>query len=341
MKYFKSASKYLLPFLLLLVLSGCGTKRQNFEPAYVSGKIGYDGTLASSIADVTRGGATLKNGQIITKDGLLNVKIPEGYTFLSEYSERYIATSRCGDLIIVNKSSRVLYEKKFDFVVASASLREQKLAVVLGNNTVLLLDIETNNILFRKSGDETYAHDSRIAAPYFLTSVLIFPTLDGKLFVVDLKTNTLLRELVVKSEKFFSNIIYLDVLGDRLVAATNERVVSISPESTASLDEDVRDVIILEDRVLVFTKDGRVILTDADLKTLKTRKFNFAIFVGAMQEEAIYIVERGGYVIVTDLSLDSPSVYRLPSKIDSHIFIANHELFYDNKYFKLTKSRTK
>ncbi len=337
MKYIK----YLLPVIALLVLSGCGTKRQNFEPTSLSGEIEYDGSLPSSIVDVVRSGATLENGQIITKDGLLNVKIPEGYTFQGSNNEKYIATSQCSNLIIIDKNSKTIYKRKFDSVVASASLKGDMLAIVLGNNSVFLIDVKTDKILYKKSGDKVYAHDSKIAAPYFLTSLLIFPTLDGKLLIIDLKKNNLLRAIVVKSEKFFSNVIYLDVIGDRLVAATKKRVVSINPKSMAFLDEDVKDVIILDNRVLIFTKDGRVILTDADLKVLKSKKFKFASFVGTIYGKFVYIIERGGYMIATDLNLISSNVYELPDDIDSFVFTTNDKLFYKDKYFKLGKTREK
>jgi len=337
MKYIK----YLLPILALLILSGCGTKRQNFEPTSLSGEIDYDGSLPSSIVDVVRGGATLENGQIITKSGLIDVKVPEGYTFLGNSNEKYLATSKCSDLVIIDKNSEILYKKKFDAVVASASLKDDMLAVVLGNNSVQLINTKTDKIVYKKSGDKVYAHDSKIAAPYFLTSLVIFPTLDGKLLIIDLKKNKLLRDVVVKSEKFFSNVIYLDVLGDRLVAATKQRVVSINPKSMSFLDEEVKDVIILENRVLVFTKDGRVILTDADLKVIKTKKFKFAAFVGTIHGEFVYIIERGGFLIATDLNLVTSNVYELPDEIESFVFTTDDKLFYEDNYFKLGKSKEK
>ena len=337
MKYIK----YLLPILALLILSGCGTKRQNFEPTSLSGEIDYDGSLPANIIDVVRGGATLENGQIITKTGLIDVKLPEGYTFLGDSNERYLATSQCSDLIIVDKNSAVFYEKKFDSVVASASLKDDMLAIVLGDNSVQLIDIKTDKVLYKKSGDKVYAHDSKIAAPYFLTSLLVFPTLDGKLLIIDLKKNKLLRDVVVKSEKFFSNVIYLDVIGDRLVAATKQRVVSINPKSMAFLDEEVKDVIILENRVLVFTKDGRVILTDADLKVIKSKKFKFAAFVGTIHGEFVYIIERGGFLIATDLNLITSNIYELPDEIESFVFTTDDKLFYEDNYFKLGSQKEK
>ena len=338
MKYIK----FLLPLLLVLVvLNGCGTKRQNFEPKSIAGEIEYDGSLPSTIIDVVRDGATLENGQIITKEGLLNVRVPKGFTFSGSSNGKYLATSRCGKLVIVDENSKVIYEREFDSIVASASIKDNLLAVVLGNNKILLIDIKSDKVLFKKSGDSVYAHDSKIASPYFLTSLLIYPTLDGKLIIVDLKEYKLLRDVVVKSEKFFSNIIYLDVLGDRLVAATKQRVVSINPKSMAFLDEEVKDVIILKNHVLVFTKDGRILLTDADLKVLKKKKYKFASFVGTIHGEFIYVVERGGYLIATDINLISSNVYELPDEIESYVYTTDDKLYYKDNYFRLGKTRKK
>ena len=58
----------LVSFFVFFIFVGCGTKRQYFEPKEVSYAISYDGYLPDYISDVSRGGATLKNGQIITKN---------------------------------------------------------------------------------------------------------------------------------------------------------------------------------------------------------------------------------------------------------------------------------
>lgn len=69
-------------FTLLLVVSGCGTKRQYFEPESLSGKLSYDGSLPASIVDANRDGATLENGQVVTKQGLSSVVLPKSYVYL-------------------------------------------------------------------------------------------------------------------------------------------------------------------------------------------------------------------------------------------------------------------
>ncbi|MDD3323726.1 MAG: PQQ-binding-like beta-propeller repeat protein [Sulfurospirillaceae bacterium] len=328
-----------LAFLALLVLYGCGTKRQYFEPEQIAGKVSFDGSLPSSIVDVARDGATLGNGQIVTKKGLLDIKFPKGFIYFADDSQRYVAGTRCGELMIVNKSGDKVFETKFDSAIASVALKDNLLAVVLGANRLVVVDLKDGNIAMDLKQDPTYALDSRIASPYFLSSLIVFPTLDGKLVIVDKDTKKTIRDVVITSDKFFANVVFLNVLGDRLVAATKSKVVSINPKSMNYLDSDVKDVVVLENRIFIFTKDGRVLLTDSDLKVLKERKFKFANFAGAIHGDYIYMIERGGYLIATDLDLVSVNVYKLPGKIENFLFSSEDTLYYENDYFKLNKKR--
>jgi hypothetical protein len=329
----------LISLISLLIFSGCSTKRQYFEPKNVSYAISYDGNLPSSIIDVTRSGATLENGQIITSDGLQNVKLPKGFSFLGDDNGKYLATSKCGELIVLDSSSKIIYKKKFATAVASADIQKSKIAIVLASNKEILLDMKSDKYILNLQGDKIYAVDSRIAAPYFLNSLIIYPTLDGKLLIVDGRSGKVIRNVVVSNEKFFGNIIYLGVLGDRLVAATKKRVISISPKSMGILDEDVKDVIVLKNRIFVFTKDGSVILCNADLKVLKRRKFPFAVFAGVIYGNFVYMIERGGYLIATDIDLISTNIYKMPDDIDSYLYFTKDTLYYKDKYFKLSQKR--
>ena len=324
-------------FILMFIFGGCGTKRQYFTPDSLSGKVSYDGALPAAIIDSVRDGATLENGQLITNKGLSNVILPEGFVYLGENEDRYIATSKCGEVNIIDASKNIVYAQKFDISVASARLRGNLLALVLGSNELVLVDIKSKKELIRLKQDDVFVLDSRIAAPYFLGDLIVFPTLDGKLVIMDEKTLKPIRDVVISNDKFFGNVIYLQVLGNRLVAATKSKVVSINPKSISFLDADVRDVIVLENRIFVFTKDGRVMLTDADLKVLKERKFAFATFSGTIHGDYIYMIEKGGYIIATDLDLISINIYKLPDEIDTNIFTTGDTLYYKNHFFKLNK----
>lgn len=324
---------------VLLIMGGCGTKRQYFEPESLSGKVSYDGSLPASIIDSTRDGATLANGQVITKSGISKAVLPNGFVFLAENKGKYVAVSKCGALQVLDESKKVHYSKECGVSVASAALQGNTLALVLGSNELVLIDIDSGKETFHLNQDSVYVLDSRIAAPYFLGDLVVFPTLDGKLVVVDEKTKKPIRDVIVSSDKFFGNVIYLQVLGDRLIAATRSKVVSISPKTINFLEAEVKDVIVLENRIFVFTKDGRVILTDANLKVQKERKFPFAIFSGAIYGNFIYMIEKGGYVIATDIDLVSTNVYKLPDAVEAHLFTAGDSLYYKDHFLKLNRQK--
>ncbi|HOI83382.1 MAG TPA: hypothetical protein PKW30_03645, partial [Campylobacterales bacterium] len=96
--------------------------------------------------------------------------------------------------------------------------------------------------------------------------------------------------------------------------------------------------------IYIFTKDGRIILTDTDLKVLKEKKFPFARFVGVIYGKFIYAIEKEGYLIATDVNLASSNVfqfsapfYGMSSTIEGFVYTSGDSIFYDNKQFKLAK----
>ncbi len=326
---------FLFAVISISIFQGCGTKRQYFEPKDVLYAVSYDGSLPASIVDVTNGGATLANGEVVTKNGIKDIKVPANFSFLGDDNGKYLIASGDGKLEILDDNSEVLYKRKFKTQVVAASIKKSVIALILSTNRLMLIDTKSNKEILNSKQDDIYAVDSRIASPYFLDSLIIFPTLDGKLLIIDRKSGKIIKNVVVGDEKFFGNIIYLGVLGNRLVAATKNRVISINPKSMGILDVDVKDVVVLKNRVFVFTKDGTVILCDADLKVLKKKKFPFAVFAGAIYGDFIYMIERGGYLIATDIDLISTNIYKMPENIDSYLFFTKNSLYYKDKYLKL------
>ena len=143
-------------FVLLLVLGGCGTKRQYFEPETLSGKVSYDGNLPGDIVDSVRDGATLSNGQIITTKGLSTTVLPEGFVYLSENDGRYVAGSKSGELNIVDTNKKVLFAQKFNISIASATLKGDILALVLGTNELVLIDIKDGKEVLHLKQDNVF-----------------------------------------------------------------------------------------------------------------------------------------------------------------------------------------
>ncbi len=329
--------KIFIILTIFLVLAGCSSKSL-YKPESVVGDVSYDGNLPAQIVDVTRSGATLANGQIITKkDGLLKVKIPRNYRFLALNQKKIISTSPTGNVTIENINGKKLYSYNFKSMIASANIDKKILAIVFADNRLMIFDTDKNKILFEKKLDDVYALDARMANPYFLGKLIVFPTLDGRLLIVDTTTYKVLRDIVVSSKPYFNNVIFLSVLDNRLVAATQNRVVSIDPKSVDFMNVGIKDIIFLGQRIFIFTRDGRIILTTSNLKALKEKKFKFANFSTAIYGKFIYVIEKTGYLIAVDKDLITTNVYKLPNAIENLMFTTKGSLYYDNKYFKLSK----
>ncbi len=325
----------------IIIFSGCSHKNY-FEPEKIAGEVRYDGRLPSPIVDRAIVSALLENGMFITKnDGLIKKKLPDGFRVINENDDRYIIADKSGNIKIVSKNDlNVLHEKNFKDIVASATLKDDLLAVIFANNRLYLYDINENEEYFNEKLDNVYALDSRIANPAFLNDLVIYPTLDGRLIITDITHKKIIRDLVISSEKYFNNVIFLKVIGNRLIAATNTKVMSIDPKGINIYGEsEIKDIIFLEDRVYIFTKDGKIVLTTPNLKVLKERKYPFAIFSGVIYGEFIYAIEKGGYVIAVDKDLITENYFKLPDPIEDLLFTAGDRLYYQDYYFKLNTSR--
>ncbi len=316
---------------ILLLFSGCGTKRKYFEPTDIKQKLSYSKTLPSSIKSISRYGATLKNNQIITMDGLSKVVLENGFHFIGKFDGYLLSANDLGVLRVLSESGKKVYEKTFPNLVASASLKGDILAVIDASNILYLVKMSSNDVYFISPQDKTYALDARIAAPYFLNSLVIFPTLDGKIIIVDKNEGKKIRQIIVSNEMFFNNIIYLDVVNDKLIASTQKRVITISAKDMSFLNDDIKDVISFDDRVIVLTKDGRVLSLDLDLQVDKKKKFTYAVLLSTIHNDKLYIVERNGHLIQSDKNLENVNIYKLPHKINDLLFMSKNKIFYDNK----------
>ena len=320
-------------FCVAFVFFGCETKRKYFEPEEYKSKVSYDGTLPAEIVDLTRDGATLANGQYITKNGLDSFVLPKGFRFFGEYANHIIAGDDSGVLHVYDENKNLLYENKFSSAIASASLNGGDLAIIDASNRLSIISMRDNSVKFTLKQDDVYALDARIAAPFFLTTLVLFPTLDGKIIIVDRDANQVVRDFVLSSEQFFNNPIYINAIGDRMVVATADRIISIVPGRTTFYDDEIKDVLALDDRVYVFTKDGRVVWLNNDLNLVKEEKFQFAFFSGVSENGLLHVVEKNGYLIVLDKDLNYTQIYKLPDVIEHMTFVTKRNLYTGNKIF--------
>ncbi|MDE5602683.1 MAG: hypothetical protein K2I71_02025, partial [Helicobacter sp.] len=190
-------------------------------------------------------------------------------------------------------------------------------------------------ILYKLENPPAPTNDTLIASPYFLGDIIILPTLDGKLAIVDKTNMKMVRNIVVNGDKHFNNVIFLEAIDNRMVAATPKRIISVSPSVINTFDANIKDILFVGDRIFLFTSEGEVILTDRDLNEIKRIKFPFAHFAGANHGQKISILETRGYMINIEDNLSNYEIVKIPSKIKNPVFSGTRKTFINDSYFEI------
>ncbi len=322
--------KILVGIVLLAFLSGCGSKYY-FEPKEeeIANDISYGDSLSSDIIGITRDGATLASGQFITKYSQIpEVKLPKNARYLNESEKFYIATTNNKEMLLIDKETLSESVIALEGNPISASIEENLAAIIFDNNSFVLFDLDLGRTLYKQENASAPTNNTLIASPYFLSDIAVIPTLDGKLVIVDKNTHQMIRSIVVNGgEKYFNNVIFLEAINDRMVAATPKRVISVSPSIINTFDANLQDILFFGDQIVLFTTDGEVILTDKDLNEIRRQKFPFAHFSAANHGDKIVVLETQGYLISLSEDLQEWQIFALPNKIKKPTFSATGKIF--------------
>lgn len=331
--------KYLYLLLIsLIVLTGCSSKKY-YEPKVIAGSVNPNGSTVASIVDMTRAGATLSDGRVITKkEGLINSgKLPAGFRFVNENENDFLASNILGDLYIISKSDFKIKNKlKFSKQIISATLKGTNLAMVDSNNDILLYDTLSHKLVYKERLHEIVAVDSRVANPAFVNDLLFYPTLDGRLLIMNIYQKRILRDIAISDRAIFNNVIFLYADSGELLASTSSKIVSITPTNIKNYRIGVKDILYSAGQLYVFTKDSKVVLLDTSLNKINTLSIPYAIFAGIYATaDSIYAVEKTGYLLKIKKDLSSYVVKKLPSKIEQPIFFAKGRLYIGNMFITL------
>lgn len=314
---------------LVFILAGCAGK-EFYEPEDTVGS--YDNNKASLNGDIismNKDGATLDSGEIITKRGLSKFKLPEGFSFLN-ISEDKVISSNYKDKVLVDK-------KELDVagVVIAATLKENKLAMLFSDNSIQLYDLATEKIVLREYFAHSFVNDTRIANPYFMSNIILFPTLDGKIVVVSSANNQVIKNIVVDANGQFNNIIFLDVINDTLVAATANKVISVGDGILNLKDYNVRDIITEGDKIYIATIDGQIIKTDISLNIIDRRKFKYAKVYALAYGTSLYALESQGYLINISEDFKTETIYDFSFDNEEKVIALGDTVYYNDEYIIL------
>lgn len=323
--------KYILPLsaTLLLTFSGCGSK-EVFEPTEVKDDWARYNSFNHEIVDTTSNVALLDTRRVLDKDGNLNdIVIAEDHRLISK-SDGWVISSRVDGQTtlqyIGDKSLSKTYELKK--TVASASIKDDILAVLFADNEMALYKVSNGELLLKEQGDAPIAVDSRMVNPYFMNDLVLFATLDGKIVIVNAKERKKLRTVIVSTDQYFNNIIHFDVVDNKLIVATPTKIMSMSQKEIRAKYE-IRDIAYDYKDIFVATKQGEIVALTSELDEKARLKFPFAHFLGVIAtDDKVYALEREGYIIEMPKDLSEHSIYEVDMD-DGYVFIGD-KVFYIN-----------
>jgi len=322
--------KYILTlFLAVFILAGCAGK-EFYEPEDTVGD--YENTTASLNGDIismNKDGATLDSGEIITKRGVSKFKIKEGYSFLNISEDKVISSNYKDKVMIENEEIEV------GGVVVAGTLRKNILAILFSDNTIELLNLDSKKILLKEYYPHSLVNDTRIANPYFMNNIILFPTLDGKIVIVSQANNKVIKNIVVDADGQFNNIIFLDVVNDTLIAATTNKIITVGDNKLNIKDYDLRDIIIHKENIYIATIDGQIMKLDISLNEIAKKKYKYAKFYTLAYGSSLYALESQGYLVNIPEDFSGETIYDFDFDNEQKVIALGDTIYYNDEYIIL------
>jgi len=326
MKYF------LISLSALFLFTACSSKKY-YEPKDVNDDFKVEkSSVSSSIKSFNRIGATLDDGEFLTANGESKNKLPENFEFLNLSIDGKVLATNYKDKVLVGNE-----EIEVSNPVIAASLKDNKLALIYSNNSIELIDITTKKKLFREYLSLSLANDTRITNPHFMGNLVLFPTLNGKVIIVSTRTNDSVKNIAVDPQGQFNNVIFLGVIesSQTLIAATANRVVSISPKEILSKEYEIRDILVKDENVYLATIDGQIIKLTPNLNEVGNRKYKYSKIYALAYTDSLYAIESQGYVININNDFTNDKVYEFDFDNEERLFVLDNKIYTDDKVITL------
>ncbi len=328
--------KFLILIFVIFVFTSCSSKKF-FEPQATQGYYQANKQyLPAKISTFSKNFASLENGQFLSKYGLSKIKLPKGYFLLNKQKNTIIAASS-KKKVYINIKGKISY-LNMDTNVIAATINKNLLALVFSNNSVGLFDLVKKTYIFKDYQKPSLANDTRVVNPKFMSGLTLFPSLDGRILIVDNKKHKITRNILVDlDDSKFNNIIFFKILKDRLIIASDNRLISTGAKFDKTLTYRLRNIILDGGFIYLSTIDGRIIKLDKNLKILSMQKFKYAKFYNLFfNKKSIFALESQGYLIKLTKNLKKYKVYKIDFNKDEKTFffqknLANGNIFYNFK----------
>ena len=331
---------------LLVMMEGCGTPsllkglsgRKSFEPKEVSSASAAVKKTGKKAIDIRRDGVTFSDGTFLTRQGISSIRLPEGYHYVTHSSAYVLAADGKGHIALINrKSGKVVYKGELEFPLAAAAIRGTSIYYISQDNRFGVYSFPKKKTLLSAKVGRAYAVDTRIANPISLRGLMVVPTLDGKLLIINPARPNGARGMAIGEDVNLNNIIFLRSLGGRIIAATPKKIISAAPGAMHKYEVPVADVTISGGVIYLLSVDGRVIKLSPSLKVLAEKRFPYAQLTAiGVYGGRVYALDRSGALIVLDKGLSKSRIYDV-GEVDDFAFFAGSRLYKDNEVIDLSR----
>ncbi|VAY87991.1 Putative lipoprotein [hydrothermal vent metagenome] len=324
---------FLYSYSILILFVGCSSK-QYFEPKQDTKQYsGQSKSIEYYIKQSNKNGATLFNYKIITDDGISNYSLPKGYHLLNKTKDTIIASNNTKRLLLKSrdKETILLFTKN----IISATLHDNLLALIFENNSLGVFDISLQKFKLKEYQQVSILNDHRIASPIFLTNIILFPTLNGTVVIVDNQNFRIIKTITIDPASQINNIIFLKTIDDTMLVATPNKIFTLYNDNVYKKEYKIKDIIINNKYLFVATLNGEIIKLDLSLNELVKRKFKFAKIHLLGFGTKLYALESNGFLISLNDDFSTINIFKFPFDNSKKTVYLNNRLYFDNKYIEL------
>lgn len=325
---------FLYSLFALALLTGCSSK-QYYNPKELE-SFNLDKrilTIPSYIQTVSSSGATTKDNRAINNFGISAIKLKNGYEHINTIDNIVLSADKQGNISISDTNETI----NFSSNIVAATKKDSTLAIIFSDNSFGIWDLEQKKFKLKEYLEPSLINDTRFAMPVILNKITLFPTLDGKIVIVDNETSKVSRTVPIDLQNEIKNIILLKTVGDTLIAASGSKIIAINNGKYNSKEMLIQQYFVDDNFIYLSLLDGTVIKLDFDLNIINSTKFKFAKFhaISLDSLKNIYLLESQGYMIKLSNDFKVSRVAYFPFFEDEKVYVAGNKIYFENKLINL------
>jgi len=317
---------------VIFFVSGCSSK-QYYKPKETLNSVFKVENINSDIVDFNNDGATLANQKFISVSGIEDIKLSNNFKFINKVDQIIISADNNGTVAILENNITKSFH--FDKNIVAASKKDNTLALLFTDNSIAIYDTKESKIKLKEYFKPSSLNDIKITNPIILDTIILFPTLDGKIVIIDIAKTNIIKTINIDPNGEINNIIFLANVDDNLVAATSNKLFVFGNGNLFVKDHEVKFVAVDQNNIFLSTLDGEIIKYDYKLNKIKSKKFRFAKFHSMGLNQYLYALESDHYLIKLSKDFEDIKVYDFSFDEDEKVFILKDKLYFEDQYIIL------